>query len=360
MVDARTVSLDPREASVWRHDGPWWVPLGRRPYAGAVALAALAVALVVVVALRYDLPIRDADGMLGPRMWLLIGVLSFFFALELAPRTFVRVRAGASPRAAFADALADRWNSRRLRAAVIGIGAFYLTYLSYRNLKSYVPFIAPQDLDAQLLAFEEGLFGGHPATFLHDLLGTGIAADVLSTTYLAYLGFIPVSLGAAFILAVNPMPGLWWVTALGLNWLLGALSYYLVPAMGPIYTAPELFTALPQTGTAALQDTLLAHRLEVLANPFATPEVQSIAAFASLHTSVTFTAALIAQLLGLPRPLRWGLWGFLGLTLIATTYFGWHYVVDDLAGLLIGLIAVAGGAAATGHWRVLREARRRA
>jgi hypothetical protein len=360
MVDARTVSLDPREASVWQHDGPWWVPLGRRPYAGAVALAALAVVLVAVVALRYDLPIRDADGMLGPRMWLLLGVLGTFFALELAPRVFHRLRGGAGLQAALRDALAERWNARRLRAAALGIGAFYLTYLSYRNLKSYVPFIAPQDLDAQLLAFEEGLFGGHPATFLQDLLGTGIAADVLSTTYLAYLGFIPVSLGAAFILAVNPVPGLWWVTALGINWLLGALSYYLVPAMGPIYTAPELFTALPQTGVSALQDTLLAHRLEVLANPFATPEVQSIAAFASLHTSVTVSAALIAHFLRLPRLLRWSLWAFVGLTLLATTYFGWHYVVDDLAGIVIALIAVAGGAAATGHWGVLREARRRA
>lgn len=358
MVDARTVSLDPREAAVWRHDGPWWAPLVRRPHAAAIGIAVLSVLAVILVAVAYDLPIRDADGILGRRMWTLLTILGIFFALEISPRIWQNLRhERLGPRAAVLGAIGERWNARRLGAVLIGLGSFYATYLAYRNLKSFLPFVAPQDLDATLLVFEAGVFGGQPSVFLHDLLGTGITADLLSATYLAYLGFIPVSLGAAFILSVNPVPGLWWVTALGLNWTLGAASYYLLPAMGPIYAAPELFAALPQTGTADLQQTLLNHRMEVLANPFATPQVQSIAAFASLHTSVVFSGALIAHFLGLPRTLRWSLWAFLGLTLLATIYFGWHYVIDDIAGLLIGAIAVIGGAAATGHWRVLREAR---
>jgi membrane-associated phospholipid phosphatase len=38
---------------------------------------------------------------------------------------------------------------------------------------------------------------------------------------------------------------------------------------------------------------------------------------------------------------------------VATVYFGWHYVVDDIAGLVIGAAAVALSAALTGHWRVV-------
>jgi membrane-associated phospholipid phosphatase len=34
---------------------------------------------------------------------------------------------------------------------------------------------------------------------------------------------------------------------------------------------------------------------------------------------------------------------------VATIYFGWHYVVDDVAGVAIGAVAVWGGALATGH-----------
>ena len=30
----------------------------------------------------------------------------------------------------------------------------------------------------------------------------------------------------------------------------------------------------------------------------------------------------------------------LGLTVTATVYFGWHYIIDDFAGLLIGVVAV--------------------
>ena len=32
----------------------------------------------------------------------------------------------------------------------------------------------------------------------------------------------------------------------------------------------------------------------------------------------------------------------LGLTVTATVYFGWHYIIDDFAGLAIGAFAVFG------------------
>jgi CDP-diacylglycerol---glycerol-3-phosphate 3-phosphatidyltransferase len=62
-----------------------------------------------------------------------------------------------------------------------------------------------------------------------------------------------------------------------------------------------------------------------------------------------FTAALIAQLLPVARILRVALWTFLGLTILATLYFGWHYVVDDIAGFAIGGVAVGVAGVATGH-----------
>jgi membrane-associated phospholipid phosphatase len=78
----------------------------------------------------------------------------------------------------------------------------------------------------------------------------------------------------------------------------------------------------------------------VIADPFATDAVQGIAAFASLHVAVVFTAALVAQLAGAPRALRAVLWAYLGITVLATIYFGWHYVSDDVAGVAIGVVAV--------------------
>ena len=100
---------------------------------------------------------------------------------------------------------------------------------------------------------------------------------------------------------------------------------------------------------SGLQNRLLQQRLVVLAGPWATPEVHGIAGFASLHVAIVFTAALLAHLVGLHRIIRWSLWAFLGLTVLATIYFGWHYIIDDIAGVAIGAVAVWIGALATGH-----------
>ena len=61
----------------------------------------------------------------------------------------------------------------------------------------------------------------------------------------------------------------------------------------------------------------------------------------------------MAELLRLPRAIRGGLWAFLALTVMATIYFGWHYVVDDFAGFAIGFASVYLGARLTG-WRIAR------
>jgi membrane-associated phospholipid phosphatase len=42
-------------------------------------------------------------------------------------------------------------------------------------------------------------------------------------------------------------------------------------------------------------------------------------------------------------------WAFLALTVLATVYFGWHYIADDVAGAIIGWAAVSVGAWATGN-----------
>jgi membrane-associated phospholipid phosphatase len=72
--------------------------------------------------------------------------------------------------------------------------------------------------------------------------------------------------------------------------------------------------------------------------------------------SFFFTAALTAHLLGLARPLRIGAWVLLGLTTAATIYLGWHYVLDDFAGVVLGAIAILLARALTGL--DLRTARR--
>lgn len=87
--------------------------------------------------------------------------------------------------------------------------------------------------------------------------------------------------------------------------------------------------------------------------------MHGIAAFASLHVSVVFTAAVMAHLLRLPRVLRAALWAYLLLTALATVYFGWHYVAGVAAGALLGALAIWLAARATRSAEVAIHNRRR-
>lgn len=314
-------------------------------------IAAGSVLTMIALAAVLDLPIRDPDSRYVGSPLALIGVIaSVFLVIDVVPRA-LRGRAEASSLgASFAGVIRDRWLTKRGAIVLVALLSFYATYLSYRNLKSFLPFAVDADHDTALLDLERTVFFGQdPATFLHDLLGTGVAAHVLSFAYLAFLSFVPISLGIMLIWSSRLRIGLWYVTTLSIVWMLGAASYYAVPSQGPIYAAPQIFNALPETGVHALHEKLALHRAEFVSNPYSTDAVASIAAFASLHIAIVFSAALIAHLARAPRIARIGLWTYLGLTALATIYFGWHYVVDDVAGVLIGAFAVVVGARLVGY-----------
>ena len=305
-----------------------------RPYAFAVALALLTAAVAVTVAAAYDLPLRDPDGIAGPAVVRLPAIVLAFLLADVVPR--------AVRRRALLPVVRERLSTQRLAVVAVGLGSFYLTYVGYRNLKGALPFSRPDVLDPELLRLDRLMALGHePSDLLHTLLGTEVAAHALSAVYLLFLAFVPLSLGAALVWGRDVRTGAFWVTALCVNWALGTVSYYLVPSLGPVFVRPGLFADLPETGVSALQESLADARAAVLADPVGADAIAGIAGFASLHTSITLTAALVAWRLGLPLTVRVALWAFFALTVVATTYFGWHYAVDDLGGVVIALVAVA-------------------
>ena len=306
-----------------------------RPYAFAVLLAAAAAVVSLVVAASFDLPLRDPDGIAGPAYVRLPLIVTLFLAADIVPRL---LRRRGKP---VGQVLRERLSPERLGLVTAGMASFYVSYVAYRNLKGALPFARPKLHDEQLVRLDEWMAFGHdPALLLHDLLGTDTAAYVLSSVYLVYLLFVPLSLGAALVWGRNVRIGSWYVTALCLNWLLGAVSYYLLPSLGPVFVHPERYAALPETGVSLLQENLARARLEVLADPTGADAIAGIAGFASLHCSVVFTAVLMAHLARLPLFVRVALWVFLLLTITATAYFGWHYLIDDVAGLLLGAVSV--------------------
>ena len=306
--------------------------------------------LAVVASQALDLPIRDPDGFLGPSWVRLPGLVLGAFLADVVPRATWRARQSPGGFVQKAREIIDEhWTRERIALVVLGLGSFYVTYIGYRNLKSYLPFIREGTQDAMLRRLDEVLaFGSSPAIWMHQILGEGVSAHVLSFVYLLFLPFVPISLTAWLVWSRNLSFGYWYATALCLCWALGTASYYAIPSLGPTFASPWLYADLDNTAAATLQDSLFYSREDVLyVDPFS--DLQSTAGFASLHVAIVLCAALVAHYTVRHAWIRWSMWVFFALTVLATIYFGWHYIVDDVAGALIAIVAVWLGGLATGQ-----------
>jgi membrane-associated phospholipid phosphatase len=307
--------------------------------------------LAVIASQALGLPLRDPEGFLGPAWIRLPALVLGAFLADVVPRSLWRSRGRLSGfRAEARRIVAEHWTRERIALVVIGLTSFYITYVGYRNLKNFLPFIREGTQDPLLKAFDEALMFGHdPAILLHTVLGEGIAAHVLSFIYLAYLPLVPISVVAWCVWSRNISFGYWFATAQVLGWALGTASYYAIPSLGPAFYYVWLYSGLEHTGVTQLQDSLFYGRSEVRFDPFGAEGVQSVAGFASLHVAIALVAALVAHYTVRSAWIRWSLWVFFVLTVIATIYFGWHYIADDIAGAAIAIVAVYLGGLATGQ-----------
>ncbi|CAI9404122.1 hypothetical protein HIDPHFAB_04116 [Nocardioides sp. T2.26MG-1] len=231
----------------------------------------------------------------------------------------------------------ERWTPRRTALATAALLAYHLTYFTYHNLKSWNAFNRPRD--PMLLAWDRWLFLGHsPAVLLHDLLGQQVAARVLMVWYETFPTLVVVAFPAAVVLAPRMRDAYAGIAALVWVWILGTASYYAIPSLGPFHAAPQDFAGLPHLMIQDTQARYLAQRAHLLADPSASGAFAQVAAFASLHVAMTAGILGIAWWHRLRRTTAL-LTVFLGGTMLATVYLGWHFAVDDVAGLVIAAAA---------------------
>ncbi len=325
------------------------VPSRRSVAAGPlVALVTLVAALVATQ--MAAVPFRDPDHVAAKYLILVGFAVGLMVLVDIAVRAGHRAGTSRPSLEAMRAVRRERWHWYRGLAVASALVSFYVSYLAYRNIKSMVPLLRPGDLfDRELADVDRILFAGHdPYELLHSALGAGVQTQVLSLVYLFYIVFVPISLALALVFSRNLHGGMFFTTALSLNWPLGAASYLLLPSLGPVYVTPAEFAHLPSSGVSDLQDLLLDKRIEFLSDPGVAGTAQTIAAFASLHVSMLVTAAMAAHLLGLARSLRIALWALVAASAVSTIYLGWHYVVDDIAGVVIAVAALALARSLTG------------
>jgi len=314
--------------------------------------------LAVLGSVIFDASLVDPDGFIGPSYLRLPTILLLAFALDLVPRTLWVARANPRRMApVFKERLRSHWTRDRLQLVVSGILCFYITYVSYRNLKSQLPFIEGihHKFDRELFIIDKAVFLGHePAIVLHDLLGDGISAEVLSSVYLWFLPLVPLALAVWLVWSRNIGYGYWFATSQCIAWTLGTASYYALPTLGPGFYHPWLYQTIESTNAGHLMNSLANTR--VWAVNTSAPSLQDltntlsgVAGFASLHVAITLLVALMIQYTTTMRWLKIVFWVNACITGVATIYFGWHYVADDIAGVAIALFSFYVGGWASGQ-----------
>src|SRR5216110_1619709 len=112
----------------------------RWPYTFLVILSALIGIAAVVLSQRLGVPLRDPEGFLGPAYVRLPALAFLFFALGIVPQAIRREgfrRTAHGIRAI----MREEWSLTRVVNIMTGLFGFYICYVSYRNIKSYLPLI---------------------------------------------------------------------------------------------------------------------------------------------------------------------------------------------------------------------------
>ena len=321
----------------------------RRAYVLLVVNAAVMLVWAAITAWHLDRPLIDPDGsFLGPS-WLRLPILCLgALFLDLVPRAvwLSRGRVRQWP-GLIRERWQQHWSRERLLLVILGIVCFYVIYVCYRNLKSFLPLVSHRMYDRELHMLDRVLFfGREPGPVLHDVLGTTVVAHFLSSFYLLFIPMVAILVTVWLVWSRNLSYGWWFVTAQGIAWTLGTISYYALPTLGPGLEYGWLYGDLADTGTRDLMNSLVNARQGVL---WSDGQAQTVAGFASLHTGISLLWALMVQYTVRNKWIRIVFWINFGLTVIATLYFGWHYIADDIAGVTIAFVSFYVGAIASGQ-----------
>lgn len=331
----------------------------RRAYALLIGVTALMGGLTVAVSLQTGRAMVDPEGFLGPA-WVRLPVMVLAAAaLDLVPRALWYGRGkDRSVVEVFRARVKEHWTRERFSMVALGIVCFYLVYVCYRNLKNMMPFVLGHEegglqtatsYDRELHLADKAIFFGHdPAVVIHNILGdNAFTAQILSINYMTFIPMVAVLVAVWLVWSRNISYGYWFVTSQALIWTLGTLTYYMLPTLGPGIEYPAAYAHLPHTAVTDLMDGLVRGRQSALY--ISDDAMNSVAGFASLHTGVSLLWALMAQYTVRSRIIRIVFWVNFAITVTATLYFGWHYIADDIAGVMIALVSFYLGAKATGQ-----------
>ncbi len=221
---------------------------------------------------------------------------------------------------------------------IILIPVFFSLFTSAKNL---IPIIQPFFWDEAFARWDAWLhFGRQPWEWTHMAFGAGALTLGISLFYkLWFVVKFAMLYWQAFSLKYPALREQFFIALAGIWIINGTLLAIMLSSAGPCYFGmlhPELadpfgalMTRLRAIGIYDLyaMDYLWAAYLGEEARAFS-----GISAMPSMHVSLACLFALLAWRYG--GAVRWGLMGFLAMTMLGSVHLGWHYAIDGYLSLL--------------------------
>lgn len=257
--------------------------------------------------------------------------------------------AGLGLRSLWALIRKDRFFLRKIRSTswiVLSVRMLLTGILSvhgYGYLKLMVPILNPVRYDEQLWAIDRALFlGWSPNVLFLELFSNEMFIKFVDFSY-AWAFFATLLISTTLFLTIrNERIRIAFATGNAVLWLVGAYLYVLVPALGPVYSFPEVWADTTHLlgRSQYIQLELLTNYQRVLAirqghlDP-GISMIYGVAAFPSMHVAFQLYFALWIGLLDSRAGIlcRLGV----GVIFIGSIITGWHYLIDGIAGVAIAL-----------------------
>jgi hypothetical protein len=221
----------------------------------------------------------------------------------------------------------------------------FVVLFSYLTLKSIIPVVNPALFDKQFYTMDYTLFLKNSPTELAVRWVPVSLMGFLSFGYKFYFILKMLAFSSIYCTIKDKRIFYRMVMAFSIASILGLALYFIFPAQGPIYYFPEKFktiqTSMSETSIYKLQEELWTVYEQVKKN---TPRDffkltkssgirNGIAAFPSLHIAIS--CVLLYFLFRYKRTIFWLCFFPFWVMVLSTIYFGWHYVVDDIAGFAL-------------------------
>lgn len=218
---------------------------------------------------------------------------------------------------------------------------------NYLMLRDVLPLVRPDNVDAALLRMDLAIFGVEPAVWLQRF-NVRPVVEYFAFFYYSYFGICITYLLLFVFLVRRGRQTVEFTLGTVLVYCLGQLGYLAVPACGPGTALADAFGGPIHGGF------FWGCVSRAVAAGGAMKDV-----FPSLHTAAPVWFALFAFHLARTdrryRPLAWGTAFFSANIIFSTMFLRWHYAVDVVAGLALG-VSVGYAAPRLVRWE---EARRR-